>query len=217
MASLKFEDNLVYTDASPQNSEEYAQEGQPEEAVIHYDHPPDKHHYLIQNENHPSTQVHEQKEKPQIKIYHKHKASKFHRSIQKRRARLSNNYHQRRDKFLIDENTITIPRLNVDLLVALPIYKDKIITIVGKYISTNNSNTISIFIDATKQYFHVKHSSQHKGYDTNFIQITGYFLGGNSEVIPMIKQTTFENWGDNFNLLLWNKLLLLIPKYPNLF
>ncbi len=206
MTSSNFEDKTIYTDASRQNSnsEQEANEAQPEQSVIHYDHRPEKHHYSTQVTQ---PQVYEQKENSQTKKYHIHQPSDFQKSMQKRC-----------DKYVIGTKTITLPRLNVDMLVAFSGYKDKIVTIVGKYKWTNNTNTRSLFIDANKDFFHVKHSSKHKGYDTKFIQITGYFLGGDAiYVIPVIQQQCFENWGDDFNLLMWNKLLLLIPKYPNLF
>ncbi len=113
-------------------------------------------------------------------------------------------------EYLIDPNKQRIPRCNGQMLFSGS-YENREITIVGEYFNTKESGNESCFASSDGKRFFVQHK-HNIIYETKFIEIRGIHISNG-----LIKQYSYQKWGNDFNMRLWNTCLQYMSQYPNLF
>ncbi len=139
-----------------------------------------------------------------------HQKSRYHDHISHKKT----NHRKIEDQFLIDPNTMvqTIPRCNGPMLLdEQSKYNNTEITIVAAYEETKDTHDESRFLAPGGGEIYVKHGHDVK-YTSKFNEIRGLHLGNG-----FIKQYSYQSWGDNFSLSLWNDTVILMQSYPNIF
>lgn len=104
----------------------------------------------------------------------------------------------------------TIPRINGSMI---KINLDKEISIVGKYVNTSRGETL--FQASDGEYFRVIYGRNNMvpQYESKYIEIRGI----PQKVNHKIKYISHCEYGNELDMKLWNKFVILAQKYPNLF
>ncbi len=144
----------------------------------------------------------------------KDKNKVINKSVYSKVSKRTLQYEQNKKNYqpLLHNLIETIPRVNGKMLLdPNGIYNMKKITIVAKYLETKNTNKESKFAAPGGGEIYVQHERNVK-FTSLFNEITGIHLGNG-----LIKQISYQSWGNKFDLSIWNKFVILSKQYPNLF